>query len=69
MLRTCIKTFWADQERFLAAFRDGGTIKAGLANVKVCRQTVELWRPHNLFQFAEKFQVTVFVGEELATRL
>ena len=47
---------WAEQERFLAAFRDGGTIKAGLANVKVCRRTVELWRQQNLLQFAERFQ-------------
>ena len=47
---------WAEQERFLAAFRDGGTIKAGLANVKVCRRTLELWRQQNLLQFAERFQ-------------
>ena len=48
---------WAEQERFLATFRDGGRIKAGLANVKVCRRTVELWRQQNLLQFLERFQL------------
>jgi hypothetical protein len=48
---------WAEQERFLAAFRDGDTIKAGLANVKVCRRTVELWQQQNLLQFSERFQL------------
>ena len=68
MLRTCIKKFGLNKSgSWLLSVK--GALSAGLANVKVCRQTVELWRLHNLFQFAEKFQVTVFVGEELATRL
>ncbi|MCH8279366.1 MAG: hypothetical protein J4N84_14605 [Chloroflexi bacterium] len=46
---------WTEQERFLSAFRAGGTIKAGLANVKVCRRTVELWKEHDLLRFRERF--------------
>jgi len=45
---------WSEQERFLAAYRTGGTIKAGLANVKVCRRTVELWKENNLLRFSER---------------
>ena len=46
---------WSEQERFLAAFRTGGTIKAGLSNVKVCRRTAELWKEHDLLRFRERF--------------
>ena len=48
---------WTEQERFLRAFRIGGTIKAGLKNIEVCRRTVELWRPSNLLRFQDRFQV------------
>ena len=46
---------WSEQERFLAAFRTGGTIKAGLENVTVCRRTVELWKQHDTLRFKERF--------------
>ena len=46
---------WTEQERFLTAFRAGGTIKAGLKNVKVCRRTVELWKEHDLLSFRDRF--------------
>ena len=46
---------WAEQERFLEGFRTGGTIAKGLANVSVCRRTVELWRQHDLLSFQDRF--------------
>jgi hypothetical protein len=51
------QTIWSTQERFLSAFRVGGTIKSGLLAVSVCRRTVELWRQSNVLQFAERFQL------------
>ena len=49
------KTVWAEPQRFLAGFRTGGTIKARLANVKVCRRTLELWKQHDLLRFRDRF--------------
>ena len=46
-----VQKVWTEQERFQDAFRTGGTIKAGLANVTVCRRTVELWKQHDLLRF------------------
>jgi hypothetical protein len=51
------QSVWHTQERFLSAFRIGGTIKSGLTAVSVCRRTVELWRQSNVLQFAERFQL------------
>ena len=45
---------WSEQERFLASYRAGGTIKAGLVNVTVVRRTVELWKQNNLLRFSER---------------
>ena len=45
---------WSEQERFLAGYRAGGTIKAGLVNVTVVRRTVELWKQNNLLRFSER---------------
>ena len=51
------QSIWHTQERFLSAFRIGGTIKSGLLAVSVCRRTVELWRQSNVLQFADRFQM------------
>ena len=56
---------WERQERVLAGYGEGGTIKAGLLKSGVHRRTVEDWRKADYLGFARRFEAAhrVFCDE------